>query len=125
MAKRQFEAIVPAEAGWVVIHVDTSAKDDIKKWSITEHLNVIGFGVRADDGYPVPITAIGPTTLCNMDDGGDKANDCYTGFFLQAPNGWITGAVPETRWPDFDSFVNQAAHVYIGMGRIEHSELVV
>jgi hypothetical protein len=92
MAKRQFEAIVPAEAGWIVISIDTSAKDDIKTWSITERFNVIGFGVRADDGYPVPITAIGPLALCNMDDGGDKANDCYTGFFLQAPNGWITGA---------------------------------
>ena len=125
MAKKQFEAILPAEAGWVVIYVDTSAKEDIKKWSITERLNVIGFGVRPDDNYPVPITAIGPTTLCNMDDGGDKANDCYTGFVLQAPNGWITGAVPETRWPDLDAFVNQAAHVYIGMGRMEPSELVV
>jgi hypothetical protein len=26
MAKRQFEAIVPAEAGWIVISIDTSAK---------------------------------------------------------------------------------------------------
>ena len=123
MAKRQFEAIVPAEAGWVVIYVDTSDKDDIKNWSITEQLNVIGFGVRADDSYPVPITAIGPITLCNMDDGGDKTSDCHSGFFLQAPNGWITGAVTEMRWPDLDGLVNQAAHVYIGMGRMQHSDL--
>lgn len=124
MAKKQFEAILPAETGWEVVFVDTSDKGDIKKWGVTERFTVIGFGVRAEDAYPVPITAIGPVQLCNMDDGGDKTSDCHTGYFLQAPNGWITGAVTEMRWADLDGLFNQAAHVYIGMGRIEPVEVV-